>query len=157
MWLAVSDVVYDKYNHQQAQGLASALGTFVGTSIRIPCEMMKQRLQVGRQQNVVEAFRAAINGPEGARGLFRGTAATLSREVPFYTLGMTFYMQLKKMATCERDELAPLQTIALGAASGAMAAILTTPGDVMKTRIMTAPADKAWVVLWNVVYAANCC
>lgn len=119
------------------------MGTFVGTSIRIPCEVLKQRLQVGRQDNVVEAFRAAINGPDGARGLFRGTAATLSREVPFYTLGMTFYMHLKKMATSNgKQELAPWQTIALGAASGAMAAVLTTPGDVMKTRIMTAPADK---------------
>lgn len=39
-------------------------------------------------------------------------------------------------------ELAPWQTIAVGAVSGAMAAILTTPGDVMKTRIMTAPPDK---------------
>lgn len=82
----------------QAQGLASALGTAVGTSIRIPCEVMKQRLQVGRHKNVVEAFQAALGSPEGVRGLFRGTAATLSREVPFYTLGMTFYVQLKKLA-----------------------------------------------------------
>lgn len=82
----------------QAQGLASALGTAVGTSIRIPCEVMKQRLQVGRHSNVIEAFQGALRSPEGVRGLFRGTTATLSREVPFYTLGMTFYVQLKKLA-----------------------------------------------------------
>jgi hypothetical protein len=33
----------------------------------------------------------------GWRGLFRGTAATLSREVPFYVLGMMGYTQLKRI------------------------------------------------------------
>lgn len=31
-------------------------------------------------------------------GLFRGTAALLAREVPFYVLGMIGYQQLKKVA-----------------------------------------------------------
>ena len=32
---------------------------------------------------------------DGVRGLFRGTAATLGREVPFYVIGMITYEQLK--------------------------------------------------------------
>lgn len=36
----------------QAQPLASLLGTMVGTVVRIPCEVLKQQLQRGNQENV---------------------------------------------------------------------------------------------------------
>ncbi len=52
---------------------------------------------MGRHADVAEAFRVAATGPEGARGLFRGTGALLSREVPFYVFGMVGYQQLKKV------------------------------------------------------------
>jgi hypothetical protein len=81
----------------QLQGLASAVGTFLGTCVRIPCEVMKQRLQVGRHTSVLEAAMKATE-VEGPRGLFRGTTATLAREVPFYVFGMVGYEQLKKVA-----------------------------------------------------------
>lgn len=81
----------------QMQGLSSGIGTFLGTCIRIPCEVLKQRLQTGRHPNVIAGVRAATQ-LEGMRGLFRGTSATLSREVPFYVLGIVFFEQLKKVA-----------------------------------------------------------
>ena len=53
--------------------------------------------QTGRHKNIAEAFSAAVGGPEGVRGLFRGTGALLSREVPFYVFGMVGYQQLKRV------------------------------------------------------------
>lgn len=76
--------------------------------------------------------------------LFSGTTATLSREVPFYMFGIVFYQILKKafrgeLYGQEGRDLMPWETLMVGALSGALGAIVTTPADVMKTRIMTAP------------------
>ena len=120
----------------QIQGFGSGLGTLVGTTVRIPCEVLKQRLQTGQHDNAIEAFKAVTkNGP---RGLFAGTAATLSREVPFYVIGLVAYEKLKKAATAmKRKDLTAWETIGLGGLSGAIAAAATTPADVLKTRAMT--------------------
>lgn len=41
----------------QMQGLASGVGTVLGTCIRIPCEVLKQRLQVCAAALVMFCFR----------------------------------------------------------------------------------------------------
>lgn len=137
----------------QIQGFGSGLGTLVGTSVRIPCEVLKQRLQTGQHANAVEAFKAVTaNGP---KGLFAGTAATLSREVPFYVIGLVAYEKLKKAAaTMKRKDLSAWETISLGGMAGAIAAACTTPADVLKTRAMTgaSPAGEAiWITVKKIV------
>ena len=117
----------------QIQGFGSGLGTLVGTSVRIPCEVLKQRLQTGQHDNAVEAFKAITKN--GTKGLFAGTAATLSREIPFYVIGLVTYEKLKQAAAAaKRKELTAWETIALGGMSGAIAAAATTPADVLKAR-----------------------
>ncbi|XP_073019198.1 uncharacterized protein [Primulina eburnea] len=122
----------------QVQSIASFCSTFLGTAIRIPCEVMKQRLQAGLFSNVGEAIVGTWQ-QDGLGGFFRGTGATLFREVPFYVAGMGIYAESKKAAQklIER-ELEPWETIAVGGLSGGLAAVLTTPFDVIKTRTMTA-------------------
>lgn len=64
--------------------------------MRIPCEVLKQRLQAGLFDNV----GAAIIGTwqqDGLKGFFRGTGATLCREIPFYVVGMGLYAESKKV------------------------------------------------------------
>jgi len=122
------------------QSISSGLGTALGTALRIPCEVLKQRVQAGRDPNARAALASATKG-KGVRGLFTGTSATLAREVPFYVFGMVAYEQLKNHAkgALQRD-LGPWETILVGAISGAAAAIATTPADVLKTRMMTGAA-----------------
>ncbi|KAG8380416.1 hypothetical protein BUALT_Bualt06G0013100 [Buddleja alternifolia] len=126
----------------QVQSLASLCSTFLGTAVRIPCEVLKQRLQAGLFDNVGEAIVGTWH-QDGIRGFFRGTGATLCREVPFYVAGMGLYAESKKGAQrLLGRELEPWETIAVGALSGGLAAVLTTPFDVIKTRTMTAPQGR---------------
>ncbi|XWS56468.1 hypothetical protein CRYUN_Cryun09bG0087900 [Craigia yunnanensis] len=126
----------------QVQSVASFCSTFLGTAVRIPCEVLKQRLQAGLFDNVGEALVGTWH-QDGLKGFFRGTGATLCREVPFYVAGMGLYAESKKLAQqLLRRELEPWETIAVGALSGGLAAVVTTPFDVMKTRMMTAPGGR---------------
>ncbi|XP_073274906.1 uncharacterized protein [Primulina huaijiensis] len=126
----------------QVQSIASFCSTVLGTAVRIPCEVLKQRLQAGLFENVGEAIVGTLQ-QDGLKGFFRGTGATLFREVPFYVAGMGLYAESKKAVQklLER-ELEPWETIAVGALSGGLAAVVTTPFDVMKTRMMTAPPGR---------------
>ncbi|KAJ7524726.1 hypothetical protein O6H91_17G018300 [Diphasiastrum complanatum] len=79
----------------QVQSIASFCSTVLGTAIRIPCEVLKQRLQAGLYQNVGEACIGTFQ-QDGLKGFFRGTGVTLCREVPFYVAGMGIYEEAKK-------------------------------------------------------------
>ncbi|CAL1374340.1 unnamed protein product [Linum trigynum] len=126
----------------QVQSISSFCSTFLGTAVRIPCEVLKQRLQAGLFDNVGEAIVGTWQ-QDGLKGFFRGTGATLCREIPFYVVGMALYEESKKVAQqMLRRELEPWETITVGALSGGLTAVLTTPFDVMKTRMMTAPRGR---------------
>lgn len=64
--------------------------------MRIPCEVLKQRLQAGIFDNVGQAI-AETWKQDGLRGFFRGTGATLFREIPFYVAGTGLYVESKKV------------------------------------------------------------
>ncbi|ONM20249.1 mitochondrial substrate carrier family protein [Zea mays] len=82
----------------QVQSIASFCSTVLGTAVRIPCEVLKQRLQAGIFDNVGEAIVGTMRR-DGPKGFFRGTGATLCREVPFYVAGMCLYAEAKKVSS----------------------------------------------------------
>jgi len=53
-------------------------------------------LQAGLFNNVGEALVGTWQ-QDGLKGFFRGTGATLCREVPFYVAGMGLYAESKKV------------------------------------------------------------
>lgn len=123
----------------QVQSFSSSLSSLLGTAVRIPCEVLKQRLQAGVFDNLGGAIVCTWK-QDGLKGFFRGTAATLCREVPFYAAGHVLYNEAKKVVQqLANRELTPWECFAVGAVSGGLAAVVTTPFDVMKTRMMTAP------------------
>ncbi|KAL2160622.1 hypothetical protein VTH06DRAFT_1310 [Thermothelomyces fergusii] len=107
-----------------------------------PLEIVKIRLQVqGEVANSVEGApkRSAmwIVRNLGLVGLYKGASACLLRDVPFSAIYFPTYSHLKKDVFGESptQKLGVLQLLTAGAIAGMPAAYLTTPCDVIKTRL----------------------
>ena len=128
--------------------LAASAGEVTSCLARVPCELIKQRAQANSRQTSWEVLRSTVR-EGGLRGLYRGYAATVSREIPFSLVQYPLWEYLKRLVRGERDKLAPWQSAVVGAVAGGIAAAVTTPIDVAKTRIMlsTEPEARLYSVL----------
>lgn len=89
---------------------------------------------------------------EGIRGFYRGYFSTITREVPFSLIQFPLWEYFKRcIADTQQIPIAPWQSTICGAAAGGIAAFLTTPLDVAKTRIMLAEKGTA-IASGNVIY-----
>ncbi|OAL47715.1 mitochondrial carrier protein [Pyrenochaeta sp. DS3sAY3a] len=120
----------------------------------VPSEVLKTRLQLqGRYNNpyfnsgynyrsTIDAVRT-IARTEGFGALFHGYKATLWRDLPFSALQFAFYEEERGWAKSymgSNNIGLPLE-IATAASAGGMAGVITTPLDVVKTRIQTQHND----------------
>ena len=107
-----------------------------------PLEIVKIRLQVqGELSKSADAApkRSAmwIVRNLGLVGLYKGASACLLRDVPFSAIYFPTYAHLKKdlFGEGQNKRLGVLQLLTAGAIAGMPAAYLTTPCDVIKTRL----------------------
>lgn len=152
------------WSHFIAGGIGDTLGSF----IYVPCEVMKQRMQVqgsskswalnATKGNVSQSPGTQMYGyyngmfhagssiwrDHGVKGLYAGYGSTLARDVPFAGLMVTFYEALKELSVYGKRKYLPdsdlqvsnsFEGLVLGGLSGGFGAYLTTPLDVIKTRL----------------------
>ncbi|XP_042454375.1 S-adenosylmethionine carrier 1, chloroplastic/mitochondrial-like isoform X3 [Zingiber officinale] len=115
---------------------AGAIGGAVSSFIRVPTEVVKQRIQTGHFTSAPDAIRLIV-AKEGFRGLYAGYKSFLLRDLPFDALQFCIYEQLRigyKIAA--RRDLNDPENALIGAFAGAITGAITTPLDVMKTRLM---------------------
>eukprot|EP00898_Chlorokybus_atmophyticus_P004000 jgi/Chlat1/4600/Chrsp290S04336 len=130
---------------QQAQnfgaGLVAGAAGAVGASVvRVPQEVLKQRIAIGIYPNMLQAVPIMYQ-QGGLLAFYRGFQAQLSRDVPWNTLSFCLYEQLRsRMNRSNNTPLTYWQSLGVGVASGSISAVLVTPLDVVKTRIMTGQA-----------------
>lgn len=112
--------------------------------IRVPVEIAKQRRQALLVKSGVSSFETLYDAfkKEGLRkGVYRGFGTTIMREVPFSFIQFPLWEYLKlQWEPTTGLPLTPISVAVCGAISGGIAAGLTTPLDVIKTRIMLAEA-----------------
>lgn len=107
-----------------------------------PLEIVKIRLQIqgeaAKLEGAVKHGAAHIVRQLGVVGLYKGASACLLRDIPFSAIYFTAYSHLKKDVFHEGyngKQLSFLETLSAAGIAGMPAAYLTTPADVVKTRL----------------------
>lgn len=126
-----------------AGGIAAGLASSI---VRVPTEVIKTRMQTKEFAHAFTALKT-IAFKEGSRGLFAGYGSFLLRDLPFDAIEFVAYEQLKKVykATMlsNRREMNSGEYSACGAFAGALTGLVTTPLDVLKTRLMLQGASRS--------------
>lgn len=117
---------------------AGAMGNIVSSAIMVPKELITQRMQAGAKGRSWEVLLRILE-KDGILGLYAGYSATLLRNLPAGVLSYSSFEYLKAAVLRETKQvnLEPYQSVCCGALAGAISASLTTPLDVVKTRLMT--------------------
>ncbi|NWQ61397.1 SAMC protein, partial [Neopipo cinnamomea] len=120
--------------------VAASLGEVVACLIRVPSEVIKQRAQVSPSSSTLRILSHTLYH-EGVQGLYRGYKSTVLREIPFSLVQFPLWESSKDLWSWKQGHVVDSwQSAVCGAFAGGFAAVVTTPLDVAKTRIMLAKA-----------------
>ncbi|TKA75104.1 hypothetical protein B0A49_02379 [Cryomyces minteri] len=125
---------------------AASLGEVAACAVRVPTEVVKQRAQASQHPSSLAALQhiLAQRRTRGVghvwRELYRGWSITVMREVPFTVIQFPLWEGLKawRRRTQGHDVVSAVESGVFGSIAGAVAAGITTPLDVLKTRMMLA-------------------
>ncbi|CAG8457636.1 10976_t:CDS:2 [Ambispora gerdemannii] len=152
------DTIWSRWKGKKAETyaplIAGACARTTAVAVISPIELFRTRLQGPEGKNGV---RVVMNGVKsmvrsyGIKSLWRGLGPTLWRDVPFSAIYWTGYESIKRnisdssyMVGDGRGELHEFKVAFIsGALSGMIAATLTTPFDVAKTRRQVASHTNA--------------
>ncbi|KAB2577512.1 putative mitochondrial carrier protein [Lasiodiplodia theobromae] len=132
--------------------IASSVGELVSCAILTPAEVIKQNAQMvdtraGRGNATVQTLAKFRSNP---LALWRGYTALAGRNLPFTALQFPMFERMKEYLKSYRDrtgtrtgslaESGIITAVSAGSA-GSVAAVVTTPIDLIKTRIMLSAAE----------------
>ncbi len=149
--------------------LASGLSVVASALVRSPLDMVKTQMQAGAGSMSRQSAFALLCGAwhdAGLRGVYRGAGLGLLRDVPFFSINLALYEQLKgamlryrtasQWTGVDSQELSRLRlhaghaalasdlsgsdALLVGAVAQGVAGFCTNPIDVLKTRVQTAVA-----------------
>eukprot|EP01095_Lingulamoeba_sp_RSL-Kostka_P014074 TRINITY_DN600_c0_g1_i1.p1 TRINITY_DN600_c0_g1~~TRINITY_DN600_c0_g1_i1.p1 ORF type:complete len:296 (+),score=91.99 TRINITY_DN600_c0_g1_i1:63-950(+) len=126
-------------------------GVFTTLTTMVPGERIKCLLQIQGQPGAKQLYKGPLDcavkilRTEGVMGLYRGTFATLCRDVPGSGAYFVAYEGFKRLLI-PKDESSKKKIVLATLFSGGMAGIfnwiVSIPPDVIKSRIQTAPEGK---------------
>jgi solute carrier family 25 S-adenosylmethionine transporter 26 len=132
---------------------ASSLAELVSCAILTPAEVIKQNAQMVKAGSPTNAtMQTLVKFKSNPLALWRGYTALAGRNLPFTAMQFPMFEKLKLVIREYRDrrglttgtiyESGTITAFSAGSA-GAVAAVITTPIDVIKTRIMLSAVDNA--------------
>ncbi|QLG71388.1 hypothetical protein HG535_0B04300 [Zygotorulaspora mrakii] len=131
----------EQFIETSVQMCASTIGEISACMVRVPSEVVKQRTQTHKTNSSWQTLKNLLKNENGEgirRNLYRGWSTTILREIPFTCIQFPIYEFLKKKwaQATGVTRVAPWQGAICGSFAGAVAAAVTTPLDVLKTRLM---------------------
>ncbi|PHH69047.1 hypothetical protein CDD83_5845 [Cordyceps sp. RAO-2017] len=146
-WYSVARSLYDNSRSQSPRPSMSvelALGAVAGALAQlftIPVAVVTTRQQTATgmdRKSLLATAREVVNGPDGVTGLWRGLQASLVLVInPSITYGA--YERLRTALFQGRPNIKPWEAFCLGAASKALATIITQPLIVAKVCLQSKP------------------
>eukprot|EP00040_Diaphanoeca_grandis_P021812 m.116474 g.116474 ORF g.116474 m.116474 type:complete len:339 (+) comp28507_c1_seq1:382-1398(+) len=153
MYFTAYDRLSDKLGRHKTSTpiLAGSIARFFSVTTISPIEMLRTKMQASGTAGYSEIIPVITNAvrTQGYSSLWRGLGATLARDIPFSVVYWFGYENLKRryqvanginvLRSEEQNNrsIPPMASFAAGAASGAVAATLTLPFDVIKTHQQT--------------------
>ncbi|XP_005111116.1 solute carrier family 25 member 40 [Aplysia californica] len=127
----------DVLSDQWKPPAAGAVARVWAATLISPIEMLRTKVQSEHltYSKVFDAVRDMVKS-RGVLSLWRGLGPTLLRDVPFSALYWGGYEAIKAsvLISTGRDKLKFSESFLAGASSGSVAAVITLPFDVIKTR-----------------------
>jgi len=121
----------------------ACLGDTLGAIWLTPSESVKQRLQAGSGTSAVAVIKS-MYAKGGIKGFYNGLTGLLARDLPYRAMQLPMYEVARDLYTekyCLGRDIQPYEAMILGASVGMIAAGLTTPFDVVKSRMMVGSAS----------------
>lgn len=132
--------------------LASALGELAACSVRAPTDIVKQQLQMGLARSFSQAAGGVLTN---ANKVFASFRATAMRDVVHSGLQMSLYESFKLVAArrlaCDAERLPAGPAAVCGSMAGSISAVLTTPIDVLRTRVNLRSVEQG--ISWKTLVA----
>jgi len=131
---------------------AGIFAQLCGSLAWVPMDVIKERLQVEGQVKVANAYTGSFDAfrqilqHEGVVGLYRAFPIHQVTWAPFNGCYFMVYEKLKDMCINAgyedgHDNLEPIAQVSCGITAGVVAASVTNPVDVLKTRLQVARAN----------------
>jgi len=124
--------------------ISGGMGEMFASIIRVPAETVKTRVQTGEQAG--DAFKNLIFDDQVRANALRSWSASLFRDVPMGAIQIALFETIKTFIIESPNINIDVSTLwaeaLLGGFGGAIGALVTTPGDVVTTRIITQPEGR---------------
>ena len=140
--LTMNDLVRDKLQHKDgtidlwAEVIAGGIAGGSQVMFTNPLEIVKIRLQVaGEVASAHKVGAISVIKELGIFGLYKGSRACFLRDIPFSMIYFTAYAHMKQLTCADEGYNGPASLLLSATVAGAPAASLTTPADVIKTRL----------------------
>ncbi|CAL8115556.1 unnamed protein product [Orchesella dallaii] len=129
--------------------VAGAISGVMTTVVMTPGERIKCLLQIQQGQGAAVKYAGPVDcavklmKEGGIKSMYKGTCATLLRDVPASSMYFMTYETTKKalvnLSGNSGTGLSPFQTLFAGGFAGILNWAVAIPADVMKSRLQTAP------------------